>query len=321
MRRLLAAVNALLNKYSSSKMEPILLVHGGAGEISNDKKAQELLDGVKHAAKEGYKALKANNSLLDGVEIAVRILEDNELYNAGKGSVLNLDGEVEMDASIMVGSDLSAGAVTIVKDVKNPITLARRIMEKTPHFMLAGEGALRFAKEQGLEIVPPGTLVTETKRLRLEEIKTKFVEKKAELGTVGAVAAYNGHVVAATSTGGYEGKMVGRSSDTCILGSGTYADDNLGAVSTTGHGESIAKFCLAYAILKQIENGKNAQDATAYSLQQMTERLKNTAGAITVTPKGEVGVGFTSNRMTWAYQKGDELHFGVNKNDHRIEKI
>lgn len=303
-------------------MEPILLVHGGAGEIQNDKRAEELLEGVKYAAKEGYKALKANNnSLLDGIEVAIRILEDNEMYNAGKGSVLNLDGEVEMDASIMVGSDLSAGAVTVVKDVKNPITLARRVMEKTPHFMLAGEGALRFAKEQKLEITPAGALVTEAKRLRLEDIKNKLVEKKAELGTVGAVAAYKGHVVAGTSTGGYEGKMVGRSSDTCILGSGTYADDNVGAVSTTGHGESIARFCLAYAILKEIENGKSAQEATSFSLEEMTKRLKNTAGAITITPAGEVGVAFSSNRMTWAYQKGNELHFGVNKNDHRIEKI
>ncbi|KAK9738159.1 Asparaginase [Popillia japonica] len=302
-------------------MEPVLLVHGGAGEIPNDQRAQELLEGVKHAAKEGYKVLKANNSLLDAVETAVRILEDNEMYNAGKGSVLNLDGEVEMDASIMVGSDLSAGAVTIVKDVKNAITLARRVMEKTPHFMLAGEGALRFAKEQGLEILPPGALVTQAKRERLELIKARLVEKRAELGTVGAVAACNGHVVAATSTGGYEGKMVGRSSDTCVLGSGTYADDALGAVSTTGHGESIAKFCLAYAILKEIEKGKNVQDATTYSIEKMTEKLKNTAGAITVTPKGEVGIGFSSNRMTWAYQIGDELHFGVNKNDHRIEKV
>ncbi|GJQ69062.1 hypothetical protein Trydic_g6226 [Trypoxylus dichotomus] len=302
-------------------MEPILLVHGGAGEIPNDERAQQLLEGVKYAAKEGYKVLKAKSSLLDGVETAVRILEDNDMYNAGKGSVLNLDGEVEMDASIMVGADLSAGAVTIVKDVKNPITLARKVMEKTPHFMLAGEGALRFAKEQGLEIVPPGALVTQAKRERLALIKAKLTEKGSELGTVGAVASFNGHVVAATSTGGYEGKMVGRSSDTCVLGSGTYADDDLGAVSTTGHGESIAKFCLAYAILKEIEKGKNAQDATVYGLEKMTAKLKNTAGAITVTPNGEVGIGFSSKRMTWAYQKGDELHFGVNKNEHHIEKV
>lgn len=131
----------------------------------------------------------------------------------------------------------------------------------------------------------------------------------------------NGKLAAATSTGGREGKFQGRSSDTCIIGSGTYADDNIGAVSTTGHGETIAKFCLAHAIIKCMENGKNANEATNECIQIMTKRLNNTAGAITLSNKGEVGIGFSTERMSWCYQKGDELHFGIDHDEHQIEKV
>ncbi|XP_022918585.1 isoaspartyl peptidase/L-asparaginase [Onthophagus taurus] len=308
-------------------MEPILLVHGGAGFINDDRKATELLLGVKEAAKAGYKVLKSKNSLLDGLEEAVRVMEDNEIFNAGLGSVLNLDGEVEMDASIMLGSNLNAGGVTVVKNIKNPISLARRVMEKTPHFLLAGEGALKFAKREGFEILSDGALVTEARKLMLENYKKKLAEKKltntgeAELGTVGAVAFLNGQVAAATSTGGYEGKMVGRCSDTSIIGSGTYADDESGAVSTTGHGDSIAKVCLAHDICKEMEAGKSAQEATEICVNKMLKRLENTAGAITLSVKGEIGIAFSSNRMSWAYQIGNMLHFGINKNEHNVEIV
>ncbi|KAJ8965065.1 hypothetical protein NQ314_004466 [Rhamnusium bicolor] len=140
--------------------------------------------------------------------------------------------------------------------------------------------------------------------------------------TVGAVAIdSDGRLAAATSTGGREGKMQGRSSDSSILGSGTYADDNVGAVSTTGHGETIAKFCLAHAIIKSMESGKTANEATNECIKQMTKRLENTAGAITLSNRGDVGIGFSTNRMSWCYQKGDELHFGIDHNEHQIEKI
>ncbi|XP_018570022.1 isoaspartyl peptidase/L-asparaginase-like isoform X2 [Anoplophora glabripennis] len=304
-------------------MDPIILVHGGAGRIKDDKIAKVLVEGVKKAAKIGHNILAKGGSVLDAVEAAVKYMEDDENYNAGKGSVLTLEGEVEMDASIMLGADLSAGAVTVVKDIQHPISLARMVMEKTSHILLAGEGAKSFAVSQGIQILPEGALVTE----RTKNALTKYLASQEhkgdghELGTVGAVAIdSSGRLAAATSTGGREGKLRGRSSDTCIIGSGTYADDNIGATSTTGHGETIAKFCLAHSVIKSMEGGKGANEATNDCVQLMTKRLNNTAGAVTLSSKGEVGIGFSTERMSWCYQKGDELHFGIDHEEHKIEK-
>ncbi|KAG5881204.1 hypothetical protein JTB14_026646 [Gonioctena quinquepunctata] len=302
----------------SNKMEPIILVHGGAGDIP-DTWVPAKIAGVRKSVEIGYKILKDGGSALDAAEAAVKYMEDNEEFNAGYGSVLNLDGEVEMDASIMMGSDLSAGAVTVVKDIAHPISLARLVMEKTPHILLAGAGANRFAKEQGIPTVPPGSLVTKKAQLALAAFKKHGGSRteighanSGDVGTVGAVALDSkGNLVAATSTGGMNGKMVGRSSDTSLIGSGTYADDNIGAVSTTGHGETIAKFCLAHSIIKEMEYGRDAQTATKETLKKMTERLKNTAGAITLSKTGEPGIYFTSKRMAWAYQRGNTINFGI----------
>ncbi|KAJ8941057.1 hypothetical protein NQ318_006831 [Aromia moschata] len=295
-------------------MEPVVLVHGGAGKISNDEVAKKLIEGVKTAAKVGYDILLKGGSVIDAVEVSVRYLEDDENFNAGKGSVLNLEGEVEMDASIMMGADLSAGAVTVVKDIKNPISLARLVMEKTTHILLAAEGAKKFAVSQGIEILPEGALITEKTKKALSEYLASEEDKgkQHELGTVGAVAVDSeGRLAAATSTGGRQGKLQGRSSDTCIIGS----------VSTTGHGETIAKYCLAHAILKSMEGGKTANMATNECIELMTKRLNNTAGAITLSSKGDVGIGFSTNRMSWCYRKGDKLHFGIDHDEHQIEKI
>ncbi|KAK9883286.1 hypothetical protein WA026_001469 [Henosepilachna vigintioctopunctata] len=311
-------------------MQPILIVHGGAGDI-RDSRVPEKINGVKNAAKAGYKVLLNTGSALNAVEEAVRILEDDESMNAGRGSVLNLNGEVEMDASIMVGSTLAAGAVTVVRDIPHPISLARLVMEKTPHVLLAGVGANRFAEEQGISRVPPGSLVTDAAREALSEYKKKGGtlteiggenENPGEVGTVGAVAIdSNGCLAAATSTGGINGKKVGRSSDTSLIGCGTYADDEIGATSTTGHGESIIKYCLAHAIIKSMELGLDAQIATQSVLEKMTAKLDNTAGAITLSNTGKVGVAFTSKRMGWAYQKGDMLYYGIEKEEIQSEKV
>lgn len=310
-------------------MEPVILVHGGAGDIP-DSRIPLKIDGNKRSVEAGYKILANGGSALDAVEAAVRVMEDDEAFNAGYGSVLNLDGEVEMDASIMVGSTLQAGAVTVVKDIANPISLARLVMEKTPHVLLAGVGANKFAEEQGIPRVASGSLVTPFAKKALEEFKKRRDdrteigdENPSDVGTVGAVAIDKyGNLAAATSTGGINGKMVGRSSDTSLIGSGNYADDNIGAVSTTGHGETIAKFCLAHAIIKDMEyNNKSAHDATNQVLERMTERLKNTAGAITLSKTGDVGIGFTSRRMSWAYRKTNEIHYGIEHGQHEIETI
>lgn len=165
-------------------MEPIIIVHGGAGRIKDDKVATVLVEGVKKAAKEGYKVLTQGGSVLDAVEAAVKYMENNENYNAGKGSVLTIDGIVEMDASIMVGADLSAGAVTVVRDIQHPISLARMVMEKTSHILLAGEGAKRFAVSQGVQVLPEGALVTELTKNALVKFLASREDKAAshELG-------------------------------------------------------------------------------------------------------------------------------------------
>ncbi|RZC32973.1 Asparaginase 2 domain containing protein [Asbolus verrucosus] len=305
-------------------MEPIVLVHGGAGDIP-DSRVPLKLNGVKKAASIGYRVLKRGGSVVDAVEEAVKSMEDDEAFNAGYGSVLNLDGEVEMDATIMIGANLNSGGVTVVKDIAHPISLARLVMERTPHFLLAGEGANRFAKVQGVPTLPAGSLVSKYAREALEDFK-KHGDNRTEIGekgvgTVGAVAIDSkGRMAAATSTGGINGKMVGRSSDTSIIGSGTYADDNVGAVSTTGHGESIARFCLAHAIIYEMKNGSSAAVATANTLKAMTEKLKNTAGAIAISKGGDLGIDFTSKRMAWAYQIKDEIHFGIEHGQHTKEK-
>lgn len=312
--------------HCTCEMEPILLVHGGAGNIPNERVPGKLT-GCKKSVQIGYKILKNGGSALDAVEAAVRYMEDDENFNAGYGSVLNLDGEVEMDASIMIGSNLNAGAVTVVRDIKNPISLARLVMEKTPHVLLAGAGANKFASENGISTVEPGSLVTKAAQQALENFKRKGGslteighKNPGDVGTVGAVALdVNGHLAAATSTGGINGKMVGRSSDTCMIGSGTYADDEVAAISTTGHGETIAKFCLANSIIREMMHGQSAQDATEDVLKKMTARLNNTAGAITLDNKGEVGIFFTSEKMSWAYRKEDLLHFGIFPNQHETE--
>ncbi|KAF5289759.1 hypothetical protein FQA39_LY03676 [Lamprigera yunnana] len=320
-------------------MDPILLVHGGAGDIPAARVPLKIA-GCKRAVTEGYKHFK-NGCALDAVEAAIHVMEDDPAFNAGDllilyfgryynatvgyGSVLNFEGEVEMDASIMT-HNLNAGAVSIVKDIAHPISLARKVMEKTPHVILSGEGAKKFAIQQGFPILPKDKLVTGDAMSALADFKKHggdFTEigrpvNKGDVGTVGAIAIdRNGMLVAATSTGGICGKMVGRCSDTSQIGSGTYAN-KYGAVSTTGYGEAILKFCLAHTIIKEIENGKTAQEATTTSLKAMKNELKKTAGAITISKYREVGIYFTSNRMSWAYISNGKLHYGIEHDQHVI---
>ncbi|XP_031352870.1 probable isoaspartyl peptidase/L-asparaginase GA20639 isoform X1 [Photinus pyralis] len=310
-------------------MEPIVLVHGGAGDIPASRVPLKL-SGCKKAVNDGYKVLAAHGSALDAVEAAVRVMEDDPAFNAGYGSVLNLDGEVEMDASVMVGDRLEAGAVTIVKDVAHPISLARLIMEKSPHVLLGADGAKRFAINHGVQILPPGSLVTEQAKEALAYFKKHggdFTEigcdrKKGEVGTVGAVAIdSNGLLAVATSTGGISGKLPGRCSDTSQIGGGSYADNCYGAVSTTGYGEAILRFCLAHAVVKEIASGKTAQRATEDAVEAMTKQFNKTAGAITISNSGSIGIHFSSKRMAWAYRLKNEVHFGIEREQHEIEKL
>jgi len=310
-------------------MEPICLVHGGAGDIPKSR-VHGKLRGVRQSAQIGYYILMQTGSALDAVEAAVKHMELDEFFNAGYGSVLTTEGTVELEASLMDGKLLKAGCVSGVVDIMHPITAARRVMEKTPHNFLGFHGANQFIQQQGFELLKPGALVTDYAREALEEwkehqktgnvqfAKTEIGHRKDEKGdTVGAVAIdVNGNIAVATSTGGITGKLPGRIGDTPVLGGGTYCNNQFGGVSTTGHGETIMKACLAHDIIKRIEYlGEDAQTATETACKNMTERLLGTGGAITIDSKSNVGISFTSKRMAWAYQRQNTMYSGIEKDD------
>ncbi|XP_028027155.1 probable isoaspartyl peptidase/L-asparaginase GA20639 isoform X1 [Bombyx mandarina] len=311
----------------SGAMKPIIIVHGGAGDIS-ESRIQGKFDGVKVAVRAGYEKLMNGGNALDSVEAAVVSMELDENFNAGYGSVLNLNGEVEMEASIMWGQDLNSGAVTLIKEFQHPISIARKVLTDTPHSFLGGNGAKLFALEKGFQQVPPESLISESAKEALNDFLNKGDDQRTEIGkkdeggvgTVGAVAIdADGHIAVATSTGGINGKMVGRIGDTPLIGGGTYADDNVGGISTTGHGESILKYCLAHTIIKLMEGGLDADTATRQAVIGMTARLNNTAGAITLSKNGDVGIHFSSKRMAWAYVKNDKVYYGI-EHDQTLEE-
>ncbi|CAI5653906.1 unnamed protein product [Oreochromis niloticus] len=308
-------------------MSAVLVVHGGAWAIP-DELAKASVDGVKTAACEGFSVLKRGGSAVDAVEVAVRALEDNTVFDAGHGAVLNKDGEVELDAIIMDGRTLATGAVSSVKNIANPVSLARAVMEKTSHVMLTSQGANLFAESIGISTVPTETLVTEYERREWEKHKnynTGVIEDfntQWAHDTVGAVALDSaGNVACATSTGGIRNKMVGRVGDSPIIGCGGYADNFSGAVSCTGHGESILKVTLARLILSKIEQGKSVTEASQMSLQHMGDRVKGAGGAIVVSPSGHWAATFTTERMAWAAVEQDVLWYGLDPGERLKEQL
>ncbi|XP_013106245.2 probable isoaspartyl peptidase/L-asparaginase CG7860 [Stomoxys calcitrans] len=327
-------------------IQPILLIHGGAGFIT-DARVPGKLEGMKKALRSAIDHLvppnaKENGNALDAVEAAVRAMECDENFNAGYGSCLNLDGKAEVEASIMEGEKLRAGCVTLLRDILHPISVARYVMQKTPHTFLGGPAAQKFALVHGFEQMADGSLVTDDARRALQEFKdrqakgldTLFArteldaqQNKDSVGesgsTVGAVAIdAKGNIAVATSTGGITGKLTGRIGDTPLLGCGTYADNHVGGVSTTGHGETIMRFNLAQKILAKIQyENKSAQQATMEACKEMTERLTGTGGAITIDAKGNIGIYWTSLRMAYAYIKGSKLVYGINHGEEFDEKL
>ncbi|XP_037694329.1 isoaspartyl peptidase/L-asparaginase [Choloepus didactylus] len=297
-------------------MNPVVVVHGGgASSISQDRK-ERVRRGIVQAATVGYNILKEGGSAVDAVEGAVVVLENDPEFNAGCGSVLNVNGEVEMDASIMDGKDLSTGAVSAVRCIANPIKLARLVMEKTPHCFLTDQGAAKFAAAMGIPEIPGEQLVTERSKKHLEKEKLEKDVKNSDceknLGTVGAVALdCKGNVAYATSTGGIINKMAGRVGDSPCVGSGGYADNLIGAISTTGHGESILKVNLARLTLFHTEQGKTLEEAADLSLGYMKSRLKGLGGVILVSKTGDWAVKWTSASMPWAAAKDGKLHSGI----------
>lgn len=249
----------------------------------------------------------------------MKSLELDENFNAGYGSVLTLNYTVEMDASIMDGSNLNAGCVSMAQDIFHPISLARHVMENTPHTFIGGAATKDFAIAQKFQILPEGALVTDRARAAVDAlIQGQLRDEMMSMGTVGAVAIdESGNVAAATSTGGMTGKYIGRIGDTPLLGSGTYADNRFGAVSTTGYGEYIMRVNLAKDIITRMRYlSESPLVATRNSLAEMLEITGYTAGAITIDNNGEIGMEWSSETMSFAYQKTpSEICYGVTR-DH-----
>lgn len=275
-------------------MPTCILVHGGAGPKAQDEVGRAAEDGCLAAAQAGHALLVNGKSALDAVEAAVRVLEDDPQFNAGVGSTLDEAGEAELDASIMDGATLAAGAVAAVRTFQNPVTLARAVMERSPHVLLVGDGAARFGRALGLPEVEPSRLITPRARARWEQ------RLQVSHGTVGAVALDDaGHVAAATSTGGTFGKLVGRVGDSPLIGCGTYADDALGAASCTGLGEAIIRATLARHVLDLLGAGVSLEAAVQRALASLV-RARGDGGLIVVTPQGALARGFNTERMAWA---------------------
>ncbi|MGH9947593.1 MAG: isoaspartyl peptidase/L-asparaginase family protein [Pyrinomonadaceae bacterium] len=297
------------------------VIHGGAGVIARGsltkEQEQEYRDKLGEALMAGYRAMQAGKTSVDAVEIAIRILEDSPLFNAGKGAVFNADGKNELDASIMNGKTLAAGAVAGLRRVKNPITLARTVMEKSPHVMMIGDGAERFAAEQKLEIVMPKYFWTQRRWDELQRVqspKPQAPDSKptpatfdSKYGTVGAVALdKDGNLAAGTSTGGITNKKYGRVGDAPIIGAGTYANNNSCAVSATGKGEFFIRLSVARDICSLMEyTAQPVQQAADRVIKTKLQNLGGDGGVIAIDKFGFIGISFNTEGMYRAYVDKD----------------
>ena len=283
---------------------PIAIVmHGGAGTIERASmtpaKERAYRAGLEAALRTGYGVLQRGGTSLDAVEAAIRVLEDNPLFNAGKGAVFTSAGTNELDASIMEGATLKAGAVAGVKHIRNPISLARMVMERSRHVLLTGDGAEAFARERGLETVDPEWFATEERRRQLDIIKARGgFDAEVKYGTVGAVARdQQGHVAAATSTGGLTGKRWGRIGDSPVIGAGNYADDRACAVSATGAGEFFIRAGVAHEICSRMRLlGESAQAAADAVIAEVGE-LGGDGGVIVAAADGSTAFSFNTSGM------------------------
>jgi beta-aspartyl-peptidase (threonine type) len=282
-----------------------LVVHGGAGIMERGtmsaEQEREIRAALDLALQTGGDILAAGGSALDAVEAAVALLEDEPHFNSGRGAVFTYEGGTELDAAIMDGSNRAAGAVAGAGAPRHPISLARAVMEKSPHVMLSGAGADTFAREQGIEQAEPGWFAIPERLRQLEELKSRgadWFDVDMKYGTVGAVAVDGaGHVAAGTSTGGITGKRWGRIGDSPLIGSGTYADDRSCAVSATGSGEYFIRAAAAHEIGARIRMlGDNVQ-AAADAVIADVGALGGTGGVIALTPAGDAAWSFNSSGM------------------------
>jgi beta-aspartyl-peptidase (threonine type) len=292
-------------------MQPSLIVHGGAWNIADDL-VDACRDGCRRALEAGWAVLARGGEAIDAVQSAIMVLEDDPVFDAGTGAHLNRDGDVELDAIIMDGTTLEAGAVAAVTCMANPIRLARRVLEASPHMMLVGAGADQFAREEGLPQVESSALIVDRERALWQrcradpnatETNSASIEAK---GTVGAVARdTRGRLVAGTSTGGTAYKHRGRVGDSPLIGCGCYADSDAGGVSTTGEGEAIMRIVMAKTAVEMLRGGQAPRAVGDACLQMLRERGRGRGGLILVDAHGTAAFAFTTPRMACGYVASD----------------
>lgn len=300
--------------------DPVLVVHGGAWAIPDDM-VEAHLNGVRNALAAGWQALSKGGSALDAVEEAVVVLEDDETFDAGRGSFLNRDGKVQLDAFIMEGSTLRGGGVGCVERLRNPVRAARKILSESPHVYFVAEGAERFAAEHGIELCDNRDLVIPREVERLREFQAKSADEAPDLfapaishDTVGAVALdREGNIAAATSTGGTLNKAPGRLGDSSLIGCGCYADNESAAASLTGWGEPIMKLVLAKWAADRVLSGSLPEWVSQEAINYLESRVNGHGGIILLDRQGRFGISHNTPRMAWAFRTVQRADSGIQK--------
>jgi beta-aspartyl-peptidase (threonine type) len=305
--------------------DPVLVVHGGAWAIPDDM-VEAHLNGVHNAASAGWSALERGGSALDAVEEAVVVMEDDETFDAGRGSFLNRDGKVQLDAFIMDGATLRGGGVGCVERLCNPVRVARRILSDSPHVYFVAEGAERFAAEHGITLCRNEDLVIPREVERLREYQAQLATGGNDLfaptsshdilshDTVGAVALdRDGNIAASTSTGGTLNKAPGRLGDSSLIGCGCYADNVSAAASTTGWGEPIMKLVLAKWAADRVESGSLPEWIAQEAMNYLKQRLNGHGGIILLDAQGRFGIAHNTPRMAWAIHTGEKQEAGITR--------
>lgn len=307
-----------------ARSHPVLVVHGGAGSIP-DEALDDFDAGVRRAAEAGWAVLERGGSSLDAVEAAIVTMEDDGAFDAGRGSILNQAGRVQLDALIMDGATLAAGAIAAVETVRNPIRVARAVMAGSAQVYLVGYGAEQFAREHGFEPIDNETLITPRERRRFELASERIEpgdgvptaagsEGTVTHDTVGAVALdREGNLAAGTSTGGIAYKPVGRVGDSSIIGSGGYADNETAAVSFTGEGEAVMRLVLGKWAVDRVADGDAPQEAAEAAIERLHGRLGAHGGLILLDARGRVGIAFNTPRMAWGVRRGAGMQASVTR--------
>ena len=303
---------------------PVLVIHGGAWAIPDDM-VEAHLQGVRHAMAVGWRVLERGGPALDAVEQAVVVMEDDETFDAGRGSFLNRDGKVQLDALIMDGSTLRAGGVGCVERLRNPVRAARKILSDSPHVYFVAEGAERFAAEHGIELCRNQDLIIPREIDRLREFQAQVADPEGGSAqdlfapaishdTVGAVALdRDGNIAAATSTGGTLNKAPGRLGDSSLIGCGCYADNQTAAASATGWGEPIMKLVLAKWAADRVATGSLPEWVAKEAINYLKDRVNGHGGMILLDAQGRFGIAHNTPRMAWALKTVKQENSGIER--------